>query len=40
MRVVIDVFEGKIENIDIIKCVFFGDDEIKERINSGLRLFK
>lgn len=40
MSVVNDVSEDKIEDIDIIKLVFPGDDEIKESINNGLRLFK
>lgn len=40
MGVVNNVSEDKIENIDIIKRVFPGDDEIKESINTGLRLFK
>lgn len=40
MGVVNNVSEDKIENIDIIKRVFPGDDEIKENINTGLRLFK
>lgn len=40
MSVVNNVSEDKIENIDIIKRVFPGDEEIKEGINSGLRSFK
>jgi predicted ATP-dependent endonuclease of OLD family len=40
MEVVSDVSEDKIENIDIIKRVFPGDDEIKESINNGLSAFK
>lgn len=40
MGVVNSVSEDKIENIDIIKRVFPGDDEIKESINNGLRSFK
>lgn len=40
MSVINNVSEEKIENIDIIKRVFPGDEEIKEGINSGLRSFK
>jgi predicted ATP-dependent endonuclease of OLD family len=40
MGIVNNVTDDKIENIDIIKRVFPGDEEIKESINSGLRLFK
>jgi hypothetical protein len=40
MSVVNNVSEDKIENIDIIKRVFPGDEEIKGGINSGLRSFK
>ena len=40
MGVVNNVSEDKIENIDIIKRVFPGDEEIKESINNGLRSFK
>ena len=40
MGVVNDISEDKIENIDIIKRVFPGDDDIKLNINNGLREFK
>jgi hypothetical protein len=40
MGVVSSVSENKLEDIDIIKRVFPGDEEIKERINSELRSFK
>jgi ABC-type dipeptide/oligopeptide/nickel transport system ATPase component len=40
MGVVNDISDDKLENIDIIKKVFPGDDEIKEAINLGLRSFK
>lgn len=40
MGIVNNVSEDKIEDIDIIKRVFPGDEEIKESINNGLRLFK
>lgn len=40
MGIVNNVTEDRIENIDIIKRVFPGDEEIKESINNGLRLFK
>lgn len=40
MGVVNNVSEDKIENIDIIRRVFPGDEEIKESINNGLRSFK
>ncbi|MEO8240519.1 MAG: ATPase [Flavobacterium sp.] len=40
MGIVNNVTDDKIENIDIIKRVFPGDEEIKERINNGLMLFK
>lgn len=40
MGIVNNVSEDRIENIDIIKRVFPGDDEIKDSINNGLRLFK
>ncbi|WP_053970089.1 ATPase [Mangrovimonas sp. ST2L15] len=40
MSVVNNISEDKIENIDIIKRVFPGDDEIKKSINNGLRGFK
>lgn len=40
MGIVNNVSEDKIEDIDIIRRVFPGDDEIKESINNGLRLFK
>ena len=38
--IVNNVSENKIENIDIIKRVFPGDQEIKESINHGLSSFK
>lgn len=40
MKVVGNISENKIEDIEIIKRVFPGDEEIKERINAGLRSFK
>jgi uridine kinase len=40
MGIVNNVSEDRIENIDIIKRVFPGDDEVKESINNGLMLFK
>jgi hypothetical protein len=40
MGIVNNITDDKIENIDIIKRVFPGDEEIKERINNGLMLFK
>jgi len=40
MGVVNNVSENRIENIDIIKRVFPGDEEIKGSINNGLRSFK
>lgn len=40
MSVVSNATDNKIENIEIIKNVFPGDDEIKEQINVGLRSFK
>lgn len=40
MGVVNNISEDKIENIDIIKRVFPGDDDIKININNGLREFK
>lgn len=40
MGVVNNISEDKIENIDIIKRVFPGDDDIKISINNGLREFK
>lgn len=40
MGVVNNVSEDKIENIDIIKRVFPGDEEVKDSINNGLRSFK
>lgn len=40
MGVVNDISEDKLENIDIVKKVFPGDEEIKEAINLGLRSFK
>jgi hypothetical protein len=40
MGIVNNVADDKIENIDVIKRVFPGDEEVKESINTGLRLFK
>lgn len=40
MRVVNDISEDKIEDIEIIKRVFPGDDEVKMSIENGLREFK
>ncbi len=40
MAIVNNVTNDRIEDIDIIKRVFPGDEEIKENINNGLRLFK
>lgn len=40
MGVVNNISEDRLENIDIIKKVFPGDDEIKIGINNGLRDFK
>lgn len=40
MGVVNNISEDKIENIEIIKRVFPGDNEIKESINRGLSAFK
>lgn len=40
MGIVNNVTDDKIENIDVIKRVFPGDEEVKESINTGLRLFK
>lgn len=40
MSVVNNISEDNIENIEIIKRVFPGDDEIKEGIDNGLRAFK
>lgn len=40
MSVVNNLSEDKIENIDIIKRVFPGDEEIKDSINNGLSSFK
>lgn len=40
MGVVNNISMDKIENIDIIKRVFPGDEEIKVNINNGLRQFK
>lgn len=40
MGVVNKISEDSIENIDIIKRVFPGDDDIKISINNGLREFK
>lgn len=40
MSVVNNVSENKIDDIDIIKNVFPGDDEVKELINKGLAEFK
>jgi energy-coupling factor transporter ATP-binding protein EcfA2 len=40
MGIVNNISDDKIENIDIIKRVFPGDDEVKESIENGLRLFK
>lgn len=40
MGVVNNIAEDRIENIDIIKRVFPGDDEIKININNGLREFQ
>lgn len=40
MSVVNDVSDDKIEDIDIIKRVFPGDEEVKAKINEGLRSFK
>ena len=40
MGVVNNISEDKIENIDIIKKVFPGDEEIKQSIDNGLRQFK
>lgn len=40
MGIVNNITDDKIENIEIIKRVFPGDEEIKESINSGLSLFK
>lgn len=40
MSVVNNITEDNIENIDIIKRVFPGDDEIKDGIDNGLRAFK
>lgn len=40
MSVVNNVSENKIDDIDIIKNVFPGDDDIKEQINKGLAEFK
>ncbi|MCK0192755.1 ATPase [Arenibacter sp. F20364] len=40
MGVVNNISEDKIENIDIIKRAFPGDDDIKTSINNGLREFK
>ena len=40
MSVVNNVSENKIDNIDIIKNVFPGDDDVKEQITRGLADFK
>lgn len=40
MSVVNNITEDNIENIDIIKRVFPGDDEIKDGIDNGLRALK
>ncbi|UKB82191.1 ATPase [Chryseobacterium sp. MEBOG06] len=40
MSVVNNVSENKIDDIDIIKNVFPGDDEVKEQITRGLAEFK
>lgn len=40
MRIVNNIAENKIEDIEIIKRVFPGDQDIKEKINNGLRAFK
>lgn len=40
MKVVTDASDDKIEDIDIIKRVFPGDVEIKEKIDNGLLSFK
>lgn len=40
MGVVNNLSEDKIENIDIVKRVFPGDEEIKLNIDNGLRAFK
>lgn len=40
MGIVNNVTDDKIENIDVIKRVFPGDEEVKQSINTGLRLFK
>jgi predicted ATP-dependent endonuclease of OLD family len=40
MGVVNNITDDRIENIDIIKRVFPGDEEVKESINNGLRSFK
>ncbi len=40
MSVVNNVSENKIDDIDIIKSVFPGDNEVKEQINRGLLSFK
>lgn len=40
MKVVTDASDDKLEDIEIIKRVFPGDDEIKEKINNGLISFK
>lgn len=40
MKVVTDASDDKLEDIEIIKRVFPGDVEIKEKINNGLLSFK
>lgn len=40
MGVVNNISEDKIENIDMLKRIFPGDDDVKENINKGLRSFK
>jgi ABC-type dipeptide/oligopeptide/nickel transport system ATPase component len=40
MGIVNNVTDDKVENIDVVKRVFPGDEEVKESINTGLRLFK
>ncbi len=40
MGIVNNITDDNIENIDIIKRVFPGDEEVKEKINNGLMLFK
>lgn len=40
MKVVTDASDDKLEDIEIIKRVFPGDEEIKEKINIGLSSFR